>query len=76
MVLVTKDNHYIKSDAALKIGEKLNMSINMLMMPFWPLPKSFRDKAYDFIADNRYKILGVKKECRVTDLYHADRFLS
>ena len=76
MVVVEKNAFYLRSDAALKIGERLQTPFPILSALLWPLPKSIRDNGYDWIAENRYKIFGMRDECRLTDKAAAERFLS
>lgn len=76
MVVVEKDAYYIRSDAALKIGERLRLPFPIFSALLWPLPKSIRDRGYDWIAENRYKLFGIREECRLTDSQAAERFLS
>ena len=54
----------IKSDAALKILEKLGgiFKITFLLKVF---PLFFRNFVYDFIAKNRYKWLGKRENCLI-----------
>ena len=74
IVLVTSDGAYTKSDAILRITEEL--SPKWFPVPLvrpaakagrYLIPKFFRDVIYDGIADNRYKILGIRDECRLGD---------
>lgn len=39
------------------------------------VPVGLRDGIYDTVAENRYKLLGKREECRCTDPQFADRFL-
>ncbi|KAJ1456429.1 hypothetical protein M885DRAFT_482556 [Pelagophyceae sp. CCMP2097] len=77
IVLVTKDDAYVKSDAVLRIGKLIDTKI-----PVAPaaglaglLPQALRDVTYDAIAANRYNFLGKRAVCRITDEKQADRFL-
>jgi predicted DCC family thiol-disulfide oxidoreductase YuxK len=74
IVLVTSDGAYIKSDAVLRITEELTPQ--WLPLPLVRpvartgrllIPAFFRDLIYDGVADNRYKILGIRDECRFGD---------
>jgi predicted DCC family thiol-disulfide oxidoreductase YuxK len=40
------------------------------------LPARFRDSVYDLVAENRYRLMGKREECRCGDPKYADRFLS
>jgi len=81
IVLVTKNGAYIKSDAVLRITEELTP---LAFLPLRPavavgrvlLPKILRDVIYDGVADNRYKIMGIRDECRLdSDGAFEDRFI-
>mmetsp|Transcript_24842 Transcript_24842/g.53752 ORF Transcript_24842/g.53752 Transcript_24842/m.53752 type:complete len:232 (-) Transcript_24842:47-742(-) len=74
IVLVNSDGAYIKSDAILRITEEL--SPTWLPVPLARpaakagrllIPKFFRDVIYDGVADRRYRILGMREECRLGD---------
>ncbi|CAD7703424.1 unnamed protein product [Ostreobium quekettii] len=75
MVLVERDGCHVRSAAALAIASKLGGAIGALSLPLWLLPRAVRDAGYDFIADNRYKILGIRDACRIGDQRHGDRFI-
>ncbi|GFH49749.1 hypothetical protein CTEN210_06225 [Chaetoceros tenuissimus] len=67
MVLVTKEgNAYFKSDAVLKISNDLDgyMYPMLANIGAW-VPSFLRDHAYTLIAENRYRFLGKKDECRL-----------
>jgi len=42
---------------------------------FYLVPVMFRDRVYDFIARNRYKIFGERETCRLPTLEEKNRFL-
>ncbi|SNR45011.1 Predicted thiol-disulfide oxidoreductase YuxK, DCC family [Maribacter sedimenticola] len=56
--------YYIKSTAALKIGEELKGIRTISSILLW-LPESFRNIVYDFIARNRYQWYGKREECMI-----------
>ncbi|TVZ14380.1 thiol-disulfide oxidoreductase DCC family protein [Maribacter sp. MAR_2009_72] len=56
--------YYIKSTAALKIGEELKGIRTISCILLW-LPESFRNIVYDFIARNRYQWYGKREECMI-----------
>jgi len=56
--------YYIKSTAALKIGQELKGLRTISSILLW-LPESFRNIVYDFIAKNRYKWYGKKESCMI-----------
>lgn len=81
IVLVTKDGAYVKSDAILRITEELTP---VSLLPLKPaallgrflVPKFLRDIIYDGVANNRYKVMGKKTECRYdADGAFEDRFV-
>ena len=74
IVLIESERLYLKSNAFLRI-------IRFLRFP-WPLltigyilPRSFRDKLYDFVANNRYRWFGKKKRCMLPRGDLVNRFL-
>ena len=81
IVLVTPKGAYIKSDAILGITESLNPLPMLPLRPFARLatsvvPQFLRDLIYDGVADNRYSIMGMRKECRFdADGEFTDRFV-
>ena len=76
IVLVENDTCYIKSEAVLRIGQKLEMPLPILTTLAFPLPLFFRDEVYDFIAANRYIVFGRTESCRLSDDRFADRFVN
>ena len=76
MVVVEKEAFYLRSDAALRIGQKLQMPFPLISALLWPMPKALRDNGYDWMADNRYRLFGMRDVCRLTDEKAAERFLS
>jgi predicted DCC family thiol-disulfide oxidoreductase YuxK len=39
------------------------------------VPGFLRDAVYDLVANNRYELLGMKDECRLSDDRFDDRFV-
>ncbi|MDT7830580.1 thiol-disulfide oxidoreductase DCC family protein [Pricia sp. S334] len=56
--------YYTKSDATLEIGKHLS-GFRTLSVLLSGVPHRLRDFVYDFVARNRYKWYGRKKECMV-----------
>ena len=54
--------YYLKSEAALRIAKELDGLYSLLDI-FLVFPKWLSDKVYDYVARNRYKWYGKKKEC-------------
>jgi len=76
IVLVEKNGCFIKSEAVLRIGEKLEMPLPLLTAFAFPIPLFFRDPVYDFVAANRYSAFGQTQTCRLSDDRFADRFVN
>lgn len=74
LVLIEGNRYYTQSTAVLRIAKGLS--------GFWPLlygliaiPKPFRDKVYNRIAQYRYKWFGKKDQCMVPTPGIKARFL-
>lgn len=76
IVLVEKDESYIKSDAILRIGKLLEVPFPVLAGLGMLVPHILRDTVYDGIATNRYNMFGSTNECRLSDSRFEERFLS
>jgi predicted DCC family thiol-disulfide oxidoreductase YuxK len=78
MVLVEKDNSYIKSDAVLRTAQYLDAPILPLLASVGLLvaPKPLRDFLYDGVAGSRYDLFGRSSTCRLDDPRFRDRFVS
>jgi predicted DCC family thiol-disulfide oxidoreductase YuxK len=66
---------YFKSDAALLIAQELGFPSIVINVLKSVIPLSIRDSAYDFIAFNRYRLLGKRDTCRIGTKEEAERFL-
>ena len=66
---------HIKSEAVLRIASGMGGPWSLLgaMGLLFPLP--VRDAVYDFVAENRYNVLGKREVCRLSDAGLEDRFL-
>jgi predicted DCC family thiol-disulfide oxidoreductase YuxK len=62
MVLLKDGKLYTKSDAAIEIAKDLDGLWKALRV-ISVLPRSWRDSAYTYIANNRYRWFGQKHEC-------------
>lgn len=74
IVLLEGGKRYTKSTAALKICQHLSGGW-MLMRIFLIIPRFLRDWVYDFIAHNRYRWFGKRKECMLPTPALKKRFL-
>lgn len=59
-VLIKGDSLYTKSTAALMVAKELGFPYAMASI-FFIIPVYLRNKAYDFVAKNRYKWFGEEK---------------
>tara|TARA_Y100000385_G_scaffold247038_1_gene266774 strand:- start:69 stop:458 length:390 start_codon:yes stop_codon:yes gene_type:complete len=67
IVLFTNENKFlIKSDAAISIVVKLN-PLFLIFKTLYIIPKTVRDKVYDYVAKNRYKWFGENESCEITN---------
>ena len=74
VILVSGENIYSKSTAALKIAKGLSGTVKVLY-PLIIFPKFFRDVIYEFVARNRYKIFGKRDSCRIPTEEEKLKFL-
>lgn len=74
IVLIAEGNAYQKSDAVLRICANLNYP---WYLGRWLLtmPKTLRDRIYDFVATNRYKWFGRQQQCALMQADQKLRFL-
>jgi len=63
VVLIQNNQTYSESEAILEICKYLKTPWSWLEV-FRILPKSWRDKLYRFVANNRYKWFGKRTSCR------------
>eukprot|EP00887_Chlorella_sp_A99_P000739 scaffold5.g739.t1 len=77
IVLVERDAAYVKSAAVLRIGRALRLPLAQLAaLGALSLPAALADAAYDWLADNRYRLFGRAATCRLSDPRAAGRFRS
>jgi predicted DCC family thiol-disulfide oxidoreductase YuxK len=75
IILIEGSTYSIKSEAALRIAKRLR-GIWSLFYIFIVIPKSWRDKVYDFVAQNRYRWFGKSDQCPVLTSNIDRRFLN
>lgn len=74
--MVDAGNHYTKSEAVLRIGQKLNLPFYIVTtLLALPTPLPIRDAVYDGVANNRYSFFGRTESCRLSEPRFAERFL-
>ena len=76
IVLVEKDRAFIKSDAVLRIAQKLSDPFPFLGIAGQAFPLIGRNVIYDWVARNRYNFFGSVSSCRLSDVRFESRFLS
>ncbi len=74
VVWTNSGNLLLKSSAGLFIAKELGGFLKILTI-FKPLPVSFRDSIYVFIAKNRYRWFGKSDTCRLPTSEEKLRFL-
>jgi predicted DCC family thiol-disulfide oxidoreductase YuxK len=73
-VLVDGEDCYTKSTAALEVARRLGLPYAALY-PFVVLPRFIRDRAYDLVAKNRYRVFGKRDSCMMPTPEIQARFL-
>ncbi len=74
LVLLSQDQVYKKSSAALRIVKKLN-GLYPILYAFIIIPPFLRHWVYDIIAKNRYKWWGKRDSCRMPTPELRSRFV-
>ncbi|HMV77075.1 MAG TPA: DCC1-like thiol-disulfide oxidoreductase family protein [Leptospiraceae bacterium] len=64
VVVIDKNEYYIKSTAVFKIAHFLPFPFSIIKMGR-VLPVSFSNRIYDLIASSRYSLFGKKDVCRM-----------
>lgn len=73
-ILIKDEKYYTQSDAALEVSKSFAGWARVLR-GFQYLPKTFRDKCYQIIARNRYKIFGKAEQCLMPSKEINARFI-
>ena len=74
IVLIKDNKAYVKSRAFFQIVKHLKLPWPALGF-FAVLPLKFTDAVYDFIAKNRYKLMGKKDSCWLPSENMSSRFI-
>ncbi len=74
IVFIEQGKAYMQSTAALRICRYLR-GLWPLCYGFIIVPKFIRDGIYNWIAKNRYKWFGIRKECMIPTPEMKTRFL-
>lgn len=75
LVLVDGDRHFERSDAILRVLERLEGGWSVLRL-LRLAPRWMRDGCYDAFARRRYRLFGRTDACQVPDAAIRDRFLA
>lgn len=67
--------YYVKSSAALKIGQSFGGGWKLLSLFEW-IPSRIRDFFYDIVAKNRYRWFGKQENCMVPTPELKAKFVS
>ncbi|WP_290786628.1 thiol-disulfide oxidoreductase DCC family protein [Exiguobacterium sp. UBA7533] len=73
VVVIDRGVPYIKSDAALRIAGHLGGGWRLLRV-LRIVPRSLRDRVYDFVANNRHRWFGQKQQCALPSPETRARF--
>jgi predicted DCC family thiol-disulfide oxidoreductase YuxK len=74
VVLIEDGESYRKSAAIVRIAAGLGGAYRLLS-PFRYVPRSLRDRVYDFVAEHRYRWFGKKDRCMMPSGDIESRFL-
>lgn len=74
IVLLEGEAMYTRSEAALRIAQRLGFPYSLLGWGRW-LPRGFRDGVYRWIARNRYRWFGKREQCMLPRPEWKTRFL-
>lgn len=64
VILIASERVFIESDAALEIVRSMQFPWKIILV-FSIIPRPLRNKFYRFIASNRYRWWGRRRDCRV-----------
>jgi predicted DCC family thiol-disulfide oxidoreductase YuxK len=73
-ILIQNGVAWFKSDATIRMAQGLGFPWSLAGI-FRVVPSPWRDRLYDLIARNRFRLLGRRATCYRPDPRHADRFL-
>jgi predicted DCC family thiol-disulfide oxidoreductase YuxK len=74
MVVVEGTHAYTGSNAALRVARHLGLPWSLAWVGTI-LPRRFRDRIYQFVANNRYDWFGKREQCLVPDEELRARFI-
>lgn len=74
LVLVEGDRYYLRSAAVIRVLMRLPPPWCLGALA-WLVPRPLRDRAYDKVARNRYRLFGRYEQCLLPTPDHLARFL-
>jgi predicted DCC family thiol-disulfide oxidoreductase YuxK len=76
MVYIEDNTAHTRSEAVLRIGQRLFAFAPLARLALLTVPRPARDWFYtNVVAKNRYDVFGKRSECRVVEPGQEDRFL-
>ena len=73
-ILIVDGLAWLKSEGSIRMAETLGFPWSLAaIVRVLPLP--LRDRLYEYIARNRFRVFGRREICYLTDQKYADRFL-
>jgi predicted DCC family thiol-disulfide oxidoreductase YuxK len=73
-LLIADGVAFFKSEATIRMTQRLGFPWS-LAAAFRVLPESFRDRLYDWVARNRFRLFGRRTACYRPDARYQARFL-
>ena len=74
-ILLADGLAWFKSEGSIRMAEGLALPWSLAAV-FRLLPLRLRDKLYELVARNRFRLFGRRDTCYVPTVDHKDRFLS
>jgi predicted DCC family thiol-disulfide oxidoreductase YuxK len=75
MILIADGVPELKSEAVIRIAQGLGLPWSLAAI-LRVLPRAWRDRLYDVLARNRFRVFGRRATCYLPDPSDADRFLA
>jgi predicted DCC family thiol-disulfide oxidoreductase YuxK len=75
MILIADGVAWLKSEAVIRIAQGLGMPWSLAAI-MRVLPRPWRDRLYDVLARNRFRVFGRRATCFLPDPRWSDRFLA
>ena len=75
MILITDGIAWLKSEAVIRIAQGLGLPWSLAAI-LRVLPRAWRDRPYDVLARNRFRVFGRRATCYLPEPRDADRFLA